>query len=88
MARAILTLQYPQGLKGLPIATSTNINALRFFKQCVLEDWHRKIELSQDEAEAMLYRLEFQRLKTALNIFIPDETNGNEESDRGQSPVA
>ena len=72
MAKAILTLQYPQGLRGLPIATTTNADALRFFKQCVLGAWQAKIEQAQDEGEAMLYRLEYQRLKTALSVFIPD----------------
>jgi len=78
MPTAILTLQYPQGLRGLPIATTSNITALRFFKRTVLEDWERKIEEADDEGEAVLYRLEYQRLKAAFGIFIPDdeETEG------------
>jgi hypothetical protein len=73
MTDTILTLQYPQGLKGLPIATTTNILALRFFKRTVLQDWETKIQKAVDEGEAMLYRLEYQRLKSALDIFIPEE---------------
>ncbi len=44
MPTAILTLQYPKGLKGLPIATTSDITALRFFKRTVLEEWERKID--------------------------------------------
>jgi len=78
MITAILTLQYPKGLKGLPIATTSNIKTLRFFKRAVLEDWERKIEEASDECEAMLYRLEYQRLKSALDIFIPEEISSDE----------
>jgi len=78
MTDAIITLQYPKGLKGLPIATTRNIAALRFFKSIVLEDWQRKIEEASDECEAILYRLEYQRLKSALDIFIPEETGSGE----------
>lgn len=78
MPNAILTLQYPKGLKGLPIATTSNITALRFFKRTVLEDWERKIQEASDEGEAMLYRLEYQRIKSAFDIFIPEETGCDE----------
>jgi hypothetical protein len=77
MADAILTLQYPKGLKGIPIATTSNIIALRSFKRTVLQEWEKRIEETGDEGERMLYRLELQRLKTALNIFISDEDTNN-----------
>ena len=73
MTDAILTLQYPKGLRGLPIATTSNIVALRFFKHIVLKDWQQKIQQSKDEGEAMLYRLEYHRLNAALDLFIPEE---------------
>ena len=79
MTTVVLTLQYPKGLKGLPIATTSNVVALRFFKRTVLEDWLRKIEEASDEGEELLFRLEYQRLKTALHIFIPEESNRDEE---------
>ena len=79
MTSVILTLQYPKGLKGLPIATTSNPKALRFFKRTVLKEWERKIEGAGDEGEVMLYRLEYQRLKNALGIFIPDEDGSNDE---------
>ncbi len=79
MTIPILILQYPKGLKALPIATSSNIKALLFFKRTVLEDWAKNIEETTDEGEAMLYRLEYQRLKTALGIFVPEENSSNEE---------
>jgi len=80
MTATILTLQQPRGLKGLPIATMTNIIAPRFFKHIVLQDWEGKIQEASDEGEAMLYRLEYQRLKSALDIFIPEE-DGNDKSE-------
>lgn len=80
MITAILSLQYPKGLKGLPIATTSNVAALRFFKRTVLEDWQRKVKEASDEGEAVLYRLEYQRLKTALHIFIPEENTRDEEA--------
>ena len=76
MHTAVFTLQYPTGLKGLPIATTSNIAALRFFKRIVLKDWERRIEGASDECEAMLYRLEYHRLKSALDIFIPEGAVG------------
>jgi len=79
MPTAILTLQYPKGLKGLPIATTSDITALRFFKRTVVEEWERKIDETKDAGEAILYRLEYQRLKAALNIFVPEEDNHSEE---------
>jgi len=79
MTTVVLTLQYPKGLKGLPIATTSNVVALRFFKRTVLEDWLRKIEEASDEGEELLFRLEYQRLKTALHVFIPEESNRDEE---------
>ena len=79
MPTTILTLQYPKGLKGLPIATTSDVTALRSFKRTVLEEWERKIDETKDAGEAILYRLEYQRLKTALNIFVPEEDTSSEE---------
>jgi hypothetical protein len=79
MPTAVLTLQYPKGLKGLPIATTSDLAALRFFKRTVLEEWGRKINQTKDPGEAILYRLEYQRLKAALNLFVPEEDSTNEE---------
>ena len=79
MPTAILTLQYPKGLKGLPIATTGNITALRFFRHTVLEEWERKMGETKDAGEAILYRLEYKRLKAALDIFVPEEDGGDEQ---------
>jgi len=78
MAVAILTLQYARGLKGLPIATTSNVTALHFFKRTVLRDWENKIKEAADAGEAMLYRLEYNRLKSALDIFIPEKPGSSE----------
>ncbi len=32
-----------------------------------------------DTGEAILYRLEYQRLRAALNIFVPEEDTSSEE---------
>jgi len=53
MHTAILTLQYPKGLKGLPIATTSNIAALRFFKLIALKDWEGGNEEASGECEAI-----------------------------------
>lgn len=79
MTKAILTLQYPGGLRGLPIATTSNPEILRLFKQHLLKEWEEKIKQAYDEGQATLYRLEYQRLKAALNLFIPDEDSSSEE---------
>ncbi len=79
MPTAILTLQYPKGLKGLPIATTSDVIALRFFKRTVLDEWERKIDETNDAGEAILYRLEYKRLKAALDIFVPEEDGSDEQ---------
>jgi hypothetical protein len=67
-----LTLHYPKGTKGVPIATTTDSDVLHYFKQVVLEEWEDKIDSAGDESEAMLHSLEYQRLRAALSVFIPD----------------
>jgi hypothetical protein len=76
MATVMLTLHYPKGLRGLPIATTTDPEVLHHFKQAVLREWEERIDRSEDEAEAMLNRLEYHRLKAALSAFIPDDLLG------------
>lgn len=78
MPGIMLTLHYPKGLRGMPIATSTDPRVLRFFKRVVLEEWQHRIENSSDEGEAILDRLEYQRLKTALSIFISENEADDE----------
>ena len=73
MHQAILTLQYPRGLRGLPVATTSNPKILHFFKQSVLREWQERIGQATDEGEVALYQLEYQRLRAALNILIPDK---------------
>lgn len=78
MAIVMLTLHYPKGLKGIPIATTTDKDVLKHFKQVVLKEWERRIQESSDEGEAMLNRLEYERLKATLSIFIPEDGKGEE----------
>ncbi len=79
MSAVMLTLRYSKGTKWVHIATTSNVVALRFFKRTVLEDWLRKIEEASDEGKALLFRLEYQRLKTALHVFILEESSRDEE---------
>ena len=72
MSNAILTLQYPKGLRGLPIATSTNSELLHHFKEVVLEEWRHRMETSGDEVEALINRLEYERLRKVLTVLIPN----------------
>jgi len=78
MSIVMLTLHYPKGMKGVPIATSTDMEVLRHFKCAVLQEWQHRIEVSGDKGEVLLYRLEYQRLRSALDIFIPEETGCDE----------
>jgi len=80
MISVMLTLHYPKGTKGVPIATTTDTAVLQHFKKAVLEEWQHMIDNSCDEAEAMLYRLEYQRLRTALSVFIPDRKDETQTS--------
>jgi len=79
MRDVMLTLHYPTGMKGIPVATTTDTGVLHHFKQAVLAEWQQRIDNSDDEAEAMLNRLEYQRLRTALALFIPD---GEDEANK------
>ena len=71
MHTAVFTLQYPTGLKGLPIATTSNIAALRFFKLIALKDWEGGNEEASGEWRGYLYPLEDHRLKSELDRLIP-----------------
>ena len=77
MTNVMLTLHYPKGLKGIPIATSTDPRVLRHFKDAVLKEWLGRANDASDEAVAMLARLEYERLKAALDLFIPEDIPSN-----------
>ena len=75
MATVILTLQLPRRGRGIPIATTANSEVLRVFKEAVLREWQAKADTT-DDIEAMLARLELERLRKALDILIPDIEGG------------
>ncbi len=75
MAQVILTLQIPRGGRGIPVATTSNPDVLHYFKNAVLREWQIKTEVS-DDIEAMLARLELERLRKALDTLIPDTPEG------------
>lgn len=72
MSSVVLTLHYPRGIRGLPIATSTDLELLRHFKEVVLEEWRQRVETSGDEVEALINRLEYDRLSKVLTVLIPN----------------
>lgn len=71
MVQVILTLKLPRGGRGIPVATTANLDVFRYFKDAVLREWGTKAEVD-DEDKAMLARLVFEQLRKALDTFIPD----------------
>jgi hypothetical protein len=59
------------------VATTANQELLRLFKRAVLEEWGTKVETAEDEYEALIARLELDRLTRALGALIPDRPDGN-----------
>jgi hypothetical protein len=72
MHPVILTLQVPKGGRGIPVATSGNANLLAYFREVVLMEAERNVDHAEDELEALLARLELERLQRALAVLIPD----------------
>ncbi len=75
MSTVILTLQLPRGGRGIPVATTTDPKVLRYFKEVVLREWAAKADTT-DEIEAVLARLELERLQKALDTLIPNTPEG------------
>jgi len=74
MVQPILTLQVPKGGRGIPVATTANSTLLRQFKSVVLKDWANRIDAAGDEVEALLARLELERITKALTVLIPEDS--------------
>ncbi len=81
MGPIILTLQVPKGGRGIPVATTADVGLLYQFRQVVLADAQRKVEAAGDEVEALLARLELERLTRALAALIP--LDGPKEPNEG-----
>jgi hypothetical protein len=78
VARAFLSLNVPKpGLAGWPVAASTNPRLLWQFKQAVLADWEQRANEAVTELEAMLCRLEQEKLRAILDLLIPGDLDGN-----------
>lgn len=71
MGNVILTLQVPKGSRGIPVAATANSEVLLHFRWAVLAEARRKVEDAADEVEALLARLEVERLERALAVLIP-----------------
>ena len=73
MGPVILTLQVPKGGRGIPVATTADVNLLLQFRAVVIAEAQRKVDFASDEVEALLARLELERLTRALAALIPVE---------------
>lgn len=73
MGLVILTLQVPKGGRGIPVATTADVGLLLRFRAVVLAEAQRKVDVASDEVEALLARLELERLTRALAVLIPAE---------------
>ena len=71
MSDVILTLQVPRGGRGIPVATTADPGVLHHFRRIVLAEAQRKVDIAGDEVEALLARLEQERLIRALAVLIP-----------------
>jgi hypothetical protein len=78
MSIVILTLQLPRGGRGIPIATTADMEVLRCFKRVVIQEWRMKSETG-DDVEAMIARLELERVIKAFDVFIPDQTGCDDD---------
>lgn len=75
--RAVLTLQIPKGNEpSVSVAMTANHLCLQVFKQTVLADYERQLELANDEVEAMVRRADLDRLRKILNVLIPSNGEG------------
>ena len=71
MGNVMLTLQVPMGGRGLPVVATASPDALQHFRRIVLAEAQRKVEEADDEIEALLARLEQERVTRALAVLIP-----------------
>ena len=72
MSSAILTLQIPKGGRGIPVVATANEELLLEFRRVVLSEWSDKVDAAEDELEALLARLELERVTKALMVLIPE----------------
>ncbi len=77
MSNVFLILNLPsKGLAaGTPVVAFHNPCLLAFFKRNVLIDWQRRVESAADDVLAQVDRLEFQKLRSTLDLLIPDDTS-------------
>lgn len=76
---AVLTLQIPQGSKFIPIAMTADRKVLIAFKQSVLTDWENRCLTAKDQIEARCQQAELNKLRTVLNLLIPDSGVNHEQ---------
>lgn len=73
MSAVILTLQIPKGSRGIPVAATANAEVLSCFRQVVLAEAQRKVEMAEDEIEALISRLVLERHQRVLAVLIPED---------------
>ena len=78
MRRPVLVLQYPNPDKGsatIPIAFTSNLKALRYFREIVLEEARlAAMDWTDDDVIKIQNEAELHRLEKLLCRLIPDET--------------
>jgi len=83
MKRPILVLQYPDSREGrtIALAATRNTTALKAFKEAVLEDAKlSSLDWQADEVIHLQEVVELERLQRLLDLLIPDELEGNDET--------
>ena len=75
MGPVILTPQVPKGGRGIPVAPTADTGLLLQFRAVVLAEAQWKVDTAGDEVEALLARLELERLSRALAALIPAEAD-------------
>jgi len=83
MKRPILVLQYPDSREArtVALAATRNATALRAFKEAVLEDAKLSaLDWQADEVIHVQEVVELERLQKLLDLLIPDELEGNDET--------
>ena len=79
MSSVILTLQVPKGGRGIPVIATANQALLRQFRSVVLDEWANMVDGAEDEIEALLARLELERITKAFTVLIPEESPDADE---------
>lgn len=71
MPRVFAAIHIPKGAFGVPVAITYDRRVLELFRDVVLSEWRRRVELATDEIERIHYATELDRLEKILALLIP-----------------